>query len=81
MEASLATVEAGLAYAWLPEHLTRAALERGSIRRLPLISGATRNVPLSLVLVNSDRAGPAARAAVEAFQRHRPIAQLERAAP
>jgi len=70
MEASLATVEAGLAYAWLPEHLTRDALERGIIRRLSLIAGATRNVPLSLVLVNSDRAGPAARAAVEAFQRH-----------
>jgi DNA-binding transcriptional LysR family regulator len=81
MEASLATVEAGLAYGWLPEHLTRGALESGSIRRLPLVSGATRNVPLSLVLVNSDRAGPAARAAVEAFQRHRPVSQLERAAP
>jgi DNA-binding transcriptional LysR family regulator len=81
MEASLATVEAGLAYAWLPDHLTRGALETGTIRRLPLSSGATRNVPLSLVLVNADRAGPAARAAVEAFQRHRPVTQLERAAP
>ena len=28
LEASLATVEAGLAYAWLPEHLIRGALER-----------------------------------------------------
>jgi hypothetical protein len=33
------------------------------------------------VLVNADLAGPAARAAVDAFQRHRPLAQLERAAP
>jgi DNA-binding transcriptional LysR family regulator len=81
MEASLATVEAGLAYAWLPEHLIRGALERGEIRRLPLVAGAARNVPLNLVLVNADVAGPAARAAVEAFQRHRPLAQLERAAP
>jgi DNA-binding transcriptional LysR family regulator len=81
MEASLATVEAGLAYAWLPEHLIRGALERGEIRRLPLAAGAARNVPLNLVLVNADLAGPAARAAVEAFQRHRPLAQLERAAP
>jgi hypothetical protein len=38
-------------------------------------------VPLSLVLINADLAGPAARAAVEAFQRHRPLAQLDRAAP
>jgi DNA-binding transcriptional LysR family regulator len=81
MEASLATVEAGLAYAWLPEHLIWGALERGEIRRLPLAAGEARNVPLNLVLVNADLAGPAARAAVEAFQRHRPLAQLERAAP
>jgi DNA-binding transcriptional LysR family regulator len=81
MEASLATVEAGLAYAWLPEHLIRASLDKGVIRSLPLVAGGSRNVPLSLVLVNADLAGPAARAAVEAFQRHRPLAQLERAAP
>jgi DNA-binding transcriptional LysR family regulator len=81
MEASLATVEAGLAYAWLPEHLIKSALERGVIRRLPLAAGGTRNVPLNLVLVSADPAGPAARAAIEAFQRHRPLAQLERAAP
>jgi DNA-binding transcriptional LysR family regulator len=81
VEASLATVEAGLAYAWLPEHLIRGALDRGVIRRLPLVAGGARNVPLSLVVVNADLAGPAARAAVEAFQRHRPLAQLDRAAP
>jgi DNA-binding transcriptional LysR family regulator len=72
-EASLATVEAGLAYAWLPEHLIRSSLENGLIRPLPLAAGASRNAPLYLVLVNPDLAGPAARAAVEAFQRHRPL--------
>jgi DNA-binding transcriptional LysR family regulator len=81
MEASLATVEAGLAYAWLPEHLVRGPLDRGVIRRLPVVAGGSRHVPLTLVLVNADLAGPAARAAVEAFQRHRPLAQLDRAAP
>lgn len=80
-EASLATVEAGLAYAWLPEHLIRGSLERGVIKPLPLSAGASRNAPLYLVLVNPDLAGPAARAAIEAFQRHRPLDQLERAAP
>jgi DNA-binding transcriptional LysR family regulator len=80
MEASLATVEAGLAYAWLPEHLVRGALDGGAIKQLPLVAGGTRNVALSLVLVNADLAGPAARAAVEAFQRHRPLTQLVRAA-
>ncbi len=81
IEASLATVEAGLAFAWLPNHLVKGPLERGVIRALPLVAGGARNVPLNLVLVNADVAGRAAKAAVEAFQRHRPIAQLERAAP
>jgi DNA-binding transcriptional LysR family regulator len=81
MEASLGTIEAGLAFAWLPLHLVSGALEQGKIRRLPLIMGASRNVPLYLVLVNAELAGRAARAAVEAFHRHRPLTQLERAAP
>jgi len=72
MEASLATVKAGLGYAWLPEHLTAEAVQQGSLRLLPLASGGSRAVPLSLVLVRPEIAGPAARAAVEIFQRHRP---------
>ena len=81
MEAALGTVEAGLAFGWLPEPLVRGSVELGTVKPLPLINGATRNVALSLVLVNADLAGPAARAALEAFQRHRPLAQLERAVP
>jgi DNA-binding transcriptional LysR family regulator len=72
MEASLAAVQAGLAYAWLPEHLVREPLARGSLRRLPLALGGVRSVPLYLVLVRPETAGPAARAAVECFQRHIP---------
>ncbi len=72
LEASLATVKAGLGYAWLPEHVLEEPLRSGSLRRLPLVLGATRTIPLSLVLVRPDLAGPAARAAVECFQRHTP---------
>lgn len=72
MEAALATVQAGLAYAWLPEHLVQDALRRRAFRPLPLILGGTRNVGLHLVLVQPELAGPAARAAVECFQRHVP---------
>jgi len=72
MEASLATVQAGLAFAWLPEHLVADALQRKTLRALPLESGAHRSVPLHLVLVRPEIAGPAARAAVECFQRHVP---------
>ncbi len=72
MEASLATVKAGLGYAWLPEHLISDAIQQGMLRTLPLAVGGSRAVPLNLVLVRPQTAGPAAHAAVEIFQRHRP---------
>ena len=72
MEASLATVRAGLGYAWLPEHMVAESLQNGTLRLLPLTAGGSRAVPLHLVLVRPELAGPAARAAVEVFQRHRP---------
>jgi DNA-binding transcriptional LysR family regulator len=73
MEASLAMVTAGLAFAWLPEHLVAPAIAAGSARALPLLTGATRHVPLYLVLVHAQVAGPAARAAAQSFARHAPI--------
>lgn len=73
MEASLAMVTAGLAFAWLPEHLVAPALAAGSARALPLVSGATRQVTLYLVLVHAQVAGPAAREAAQSFARHAPI--------
>lgn len=72
VEASLATIQAGLAYAWLPEHLVEEPLRRGSLRQLPLAAGVMRKVSLYLVLVRPELAGPAAHAAVEVFQRHVP---------
>lgn len=77
MEASLAVVEAGLAYAWLPQHLVDESLRLGTLRVLPLDAGRIRTVQLSLVLVRPDYAGPAARAAVECFQRHVPVDRLD----
>lgn len=70
MDASLATIQAGLAYAWLPEHMLVEPLRSGSLRPLPLVSGASRNVSLHIVLVHANVLGPAARAAAEAFHRH-----------
>src|SRR5215475_10034742 len=60
IEASLATVKAGLAYAWLPEHIVSESLRAGELRQLPLVSGSSRSMPLSLVLVRTELAGPAA---------------------
>lgn len=70
MEASLATVRAGLGYAWLPEHMLESSLRSGELKPLPLAIGGSRTVPMHLVLVHPEIAGPAAHAAVECFQRH-----------
>jgi DNA-binding transcriptional LysR family regulator len=67
MDASLATILAGLAYAWLPEHMLVEQLRSGAVRRLPMVSGASRIVSLHIVLVHANVLGPAARAAAEAF--------------
>jgi DNA-binding transcriptional LysR family regulator len=70
MDASLATILAGLAYAWLPDHMLVEQLRSGALRRLPLVSGASRNVSLHIVLVHANVLGPAARAAADAFHRY-----------
>ncbi|WP_439639194.1 LysR family transcriptional regulator [Nevskia sp.] len=75
IEASLATVKAGLGYAWLPEHLLADALREGSAQPLPLAVGGERNMELYLVTVRPELAGPAAQAAVECFHRHVPVAR------
>jgi len=71
-ESSLAMIEAGLGFGWLPEHLLAVPLAAGTLRKLPIQAGATRKLSLQLVLVRPDPVGPAARAAVECFERHRP---------
>jgi DNA-binding transcriptional LysR family regulator len=72
VESSLALVRAGLAFAWLPEHLVAEPLRAGELRALPLAPGTTRKLPLYLVLVNPALAGPAAQVVMESFQRHVP---------
>jgi DNA-binding transcriptional LysR family regulator len=65
LEASLASIEHGLAYGWLPEHLARPRIEAGQLVPLPLKAGRSRKVSLYVVLVRGEAAGPAARRAVE----------------
>jgi len=74
VEASLALVRAGIAYAWLPAHLVVSDIAAGELRALPLVAGGTRKLPLYLVLVKPTLAGPAAHAVIESFQRHVPTA-------
>ncbi len=69
IEASRATVIAGLTYAWLPSHLVAADIEQGRLKALPLAVGGRRQMPLHVVLVKGETAGPAARKALELLQR------------
>jgi DNA-binding transcriptional LysR family regulator len=70
MDASLATLLAGLAYAWLPSHVVDADLTAGRLQRLRLTTGGSRLVSLYLVRVRPELIGPAGAAAVAAFMRH-----------
>jgi len=68
VEASHAAVLAGLAYAWLPSHLIASDLAQGRLRPLPLAAGGLRQMPLYVVLVKGEIAGPAARQALQLLQ-------------
>jgi DNA-binding transcriptional LysR family regulator len=70
MESSLGLVLAGLAYAWLPEHVLANYLRDGVLRRIPLAGGGSRTVTLHIVMVRPELAGPAATAAVATFKGH-----------
>jgi DNA-binding transcriptional LysR family regulator len=67
LEASLATIETGLAYGWIPEHVARPRIDGGRLAGLPLHAGRSRRLSLYVVLVRGEAAGPAARRAVELF--------------
>lgn len=72
LEASLAMIEAGLGFGWIPEPLIATARSLGRVRALPLGAAGTRKLSLHLVVVRPPPVGPATRAAVECFERHRP---------
>lgn len=78
-ESSVALISAGLAFAWLPDHLVAERLANGTLVVLPLEAGGTRRVPLSLVTVQPDLAGPALLSAVECFRQHVPNSAPSRA--
>lgn len=72
VEASHALCRNGLAYAWLPMHLVAEDIAAAKLKPLPLAVGGMRKMPLHVVLVKGETAGPAARQALELFQRHLP---------
>lgn len=65
LETALASVSAGLGFAWLPEHLVRPSLEAGRVKPLPLGAGQRRPVLLYLIFAQPELAGPATRRLAE----------------
>ena len=55
----------GFGFTWLPEAQIHAELTCGSIRQLPVREGATREIPLYLILANPDFAGPGVKRLTE----------------
>ncbi|WP_046155898.1 LysR family transcriptional regulator [Chromobacterium vaccinii] len=68
-ETGIAMVEAGLAFAWLARHRIRRQLAEGSLKPLPLKSGAVRKASLYLVLAEPASAGPACLYLADALRR------------
>lgn len=68
LSTSVAMVEAGLGYAWLPSHLIQKQIQEGALWPLPLVTGRSRRVPLYLVFACPALAGPATHKLAEILQ-------------
>lgn len=55
---SIRAVSMGYGFAWLPEAHIHEELRIGTLKTLPLREGGAREVPLYLILANTDFAGP-----------------------
>ncbi|MCL2895270.1 LysR family transcriptional regulator [Brenneria tiliae] len=65
VEAAISAVNSGLCYGWLPRHLIATELEEGRLVVLPLLNGASRQIPLCLSYPSRDRVGIATQALAE----------------
>ncbi|HEY9278527.1 MAG TPA: LysR family transcriptional regulator [Eoetvoesiella sp.] len=68
METSVAMVQDGLGFAWLPRHLLQKRLQAGSLWPLPLRQGQVRQVPLYLIFGCTGQIGPATRQLATALE-------------
>lgn len=59
---SLRLLRSGLAFAFMPGDWVHRELETGALQQLPLEVGATRIIPLYLIMASAENNGPAARA-------------------
>lgn len=62
VDAAIEAVSSRLCFGWLPRHAIESALSSGILCPLPLGTGGTRDIPLTLHYTDYDRAGSATRA-------------------
>ncbi|QYJ91727.1 MULTISPECIES: LysR family transcriptional regulator [Shewanella] len=58
---ALVVLSKGLGFCWIPSHLICDAIKEGRLTRLTLKGSSHRQVPLSLVIPNRDKQGPASQ--------------------
>ncbi|MFY8274555.1 LysR family transcriptional regulator [Pseudoalteromonas sp. SSDWG2] len=61
LDTSIDMIANGLGFAWLPKHAIDTHMDSGSLKALPLDSGAQRSHFLYLIFKDGDNLGPAAR--------------------
>ncbi len=68
VQTSVAALEQGMGFAWIPRDIVADALAADRLRPLALEQGGSRRVTLHLVVVDPDAAGPAVHALADALR-------------
>jgi DNA-binding transcriptional LysR family regulator len=68
VQTSVAALEQGMGFAWIPFDIIADAVAADRLRLLPLARGGSRRVTLNLVIVEPDAAGPAVQALADALR-------------
>jgi len=68
VQTSVAALQQGMGFAWVPRDIVADALAAERLHRLALEQGGSRRVTLHLVVVDPDAAGPAVHALAEALR-------------
>ena len=63
-------VSSGLGFAWLPQHLIQRELQEGTLKQLPMASGARREVRFFLYPNRNRQIGPATRILSDLLRQH-----------
>lgn len=78
---AIAVLQQGVGFCWVPEHLAQPHLQNGTLTHLTQATVDFSLLPLSLIIPNPHRLGPAARRFAQLLLESSPIAQQAATAP